>query len=340
LFDLPELVIGSFIIIWVFAFIVARLVDYVVNQMPASPLRQLYADLLVRAKAKTRIISILALYPAYFIFIRTFLTLKATIGVDAPYSWDTFFTNLDKTLHGGMLPWQWLYPLLSSGWATSAINIAYHLWFFIMFATLMWVLTASRPRELRVQYLIAFFLTWSIGGSLMAHVFASAGPVYYGRLGLSPDPYAPLMSHLHMLSKTFPVWALDIQERLWQEHIHGLDTLGGISAFPSMHNAQAVLMALLAWRLNKLAGVTMTAYAIVIAIGSVWLGWHYAVDGYASFVLATICWAIAGKIAHHVMQSPSMRQLDAMQSALLDRPTAEASMDNSGRKIPGHVPLR
>lgn len=65
---------------------------------------------------------------------------------------------------------------------------------------------------------------------------------------------------------------------------------GGISAMPSLHVATAVLFALTAWRIHWVLGVLFWFYALVIQMGSVHLGWHYAVDGYVGATVALVIW--------------------------------------------------
>jgi len=72
--------------------------------------------------------------------------------------------------------------------------------------------------------------------------------------------------------------------------------LNGISAMPSMHVAMSMLFVLVAWNASSLLGVAFTVFAIVIAIGSVHLGWHYAVDGYVSAICMPILWTAAGRL--------------------------------------------
>jgi TRAP-type C4-dicarboxylate transport system permease small subunit len=77
---------------------------------------------------------------------------------------------------------------------------------------------------------------------------------------------------------------------LWKGYATQTYSFGmGISAMPSLHNAIAVLYALMAFRFGKIAGWIFTTYAIIIFIGSIHLGWHYAVDGIFS---AIGMWAI------------------------------------------------
>ena len=62
----------------------------------------------------------------------------------------------------------------------------------------------------------------------------------------------------------------------------------------SMHVASSVLLALLGWRLRPAAGVALTVFAVLILAGSIHLGWHYAVDGYAGAVGAILIWTLVG----------------------------------------------
>ena len=64
-----------------------------------------------------------------------------------------------------------------------------------------------------------------------------------------------------------------------------------------------MLFALLGWRVNRLLGVGLTLFAVVIMIGSVHLAWHYALDGYVAAVLTYVLWRAAGWL---VAQDPAV----------------------------------
>jgi membrane-associated phospholipid phosphatase len=81
---------------------------------------------------------------------------------------------------------------------------------------------------------------------------------------------------------------------LWSGYIGATKGSIGISAFPSMHVAMAVLFALYATRRSRLVGLLMWAFAAIIMVGSVILGWHYAVDGYASVLISIAIWKACG----------------------------------------------
>jgi membrane-associated phospholipid phosphatase len=69
---------------------------------------------------------------------------------------------------------------------------------------------------------------------------------------------------------------------------------GGISAMPSMHIATATICVLAArgtrWFWLALLFLLMTFF------GSVYLGFHYAVDTPVAAVVALLCWMITGEL--------------------------------------------
>ena len=71
---------------------------------------------------------------------------------------------------------------------------------------------------------------------------------------------------------------------------------GGISAIPSVHNAMAVLFALVSFRMNRALGLAMSAFAAFIWVASVYLNWHYAVDGLAGGIGAIVLWKLSGAL--------------------------------------------
>ncbi len=283
-----------------------RLAVYVLRERPASPMRQLWRDFRLHVLSPARALNFLALYPVVMGFFTVFIEVKGNITRIQPFAWDEAFMWLDRWLHGGVDPWRLLAPLFDSPAATMVLGVAYNLWFLLLLLPLYGIALSRGPSRRKVHFLLAFLLTWSIGGSLFAIIFSSAGPVYYGNLGLAPDPFAPLMEKLRAFNEVLPIWSVDTQDLLWRKYIDRDIELAGISAFPSMHNAHAALIALAAWRINRWVGVVATAYAGLILLGSVWLGWHYAVDGYAGVAIAICCWLVAGRLAKWFVERPAM----------------------------------
>ncbi len=229
------------------------------------------------------------------LFLAAFAQMKGLITVLHPFAWDTTFAAADRALHFGTAPWQPLHAVLGTAPVLTFMTGAYNFWLSLAMFMLFFACFSRRDPALRMQFLLAFVLTWAIGGNLLATVFSSAGPVYFERLGLGGD-YGPLMALLAQHAEQAPVSVLPVQDWLWGLYARP-DGLKGISAFPSIHVATSVLMALYGLRLGRAAGWALAVFAAIIAVGSVLLAWHYAVDGYAGAAIALACWWLAGRLA-------------------------------------------
>lgn len=240
-----------------------------------------------------------ALLPLLLIplFSSAFTSFKNSIPLIQPFAHDRIFMEIDRWLHLGRHPWEWLHPALGFPPVTSAVSYLYNLWLPLMYLILCWQIFSLRDRRLRLQYLISFVLAWALLGSALALALSSAGPCFYGEVVAGADPYAPLMDYLRAAGDGFKNWSLEAQAYLWTNYqASGVAVGGGISAMPSLHVAVATLQALLAWRVSRRLGWLLTAYAAVILVGSVHLGWHYAIDGYLSIALSLAIWWLVGRL--------------------------------------------
>lgn len=224
----------------------------------------------------------------------SFGQLKRLIPIIQPFSWDETFVALDQALHFGLDPWQIAHAIAGAPLVITAITGAYNFWMFLLYFSLIFACFSTAHRAARMQYLVAFILTWAIGGNLIATAFSSAGPVYMERLGLG-EHFTPLMELLSAHAASQPLTVIETQNLLWDFYA-APDSMNGISAFPSMHVASTVLMAAYARAYNRRFGQIMAVFAGVIMLGSVLLAWHYAVDGYAGALIALACWWIAGRL--------------------------------------------
>ncbi len=264
---------------------------------PARPLRHIWQGWRRHFFNIARIKYALPVLVVLPIFMSGFSSMKAMIPVFDPYTWDLPIAQLDRALHGGEDAWRLLQPWLGKPLITHAINVVYNLWFFVIYAVTLWQIFRTTDQRSRAQYLLSFVLAWGVLGTLMATLFASGGPVYYVHFAGGENPFAPLMAYLYEVDESYSIWALQAQEMLWQAHSsNDLAVGGGISAMPSLHVACATLCALVAWRANRALAWLMIAFVAAILLGSVHLGWHYAVDGYVSLLLMPLLWWLAGRL--------------------------------------------
>jgi PAP2 superfamily len=285
--------------------IILRFINICVHVRPKSPIKALYYDLKDYLFNARRLSLGLPVIVVLFFFIETFAYTKVNFPVLKPFEWDIYFMELDRWMHFGYQPWEILQPVLGYPPVTFLINLNYNTWFIVMWTIFIWQAFAARPSALRLQFFISFLLLWSIGGSVFAMLFSSAGPAFYEGLNLTPNPYKDLMAYLYQVNESFPIWALNTQEMLWASYVNKQGIVAGISAMPSMHNASAILFALLGWKVSRAHGIALTIFAVLIFLGSIHLGWHYAVDGYAAAVLAVVIWWISGKIATWADKRPA-----------------------------------
>ena len=224
--------------------------------------------------------------------------IKKAIPTANPFAWDQTFMQWDKALHFGSHPYEWLAPVLHVPFITSLLNWNYNIWFFVMFSLWFWQGFAKTDHKLRQHFLLGFTVTWFVGTCGLGTIFSSVGPCFYGRLLPGEvDPYLPLMTWLREVNAQHPVFALDVMDQLWRNYESGEGMINGISAMPSMHVGTSILFAILGFASGKRwLGWLLTLFATLILIGSVHLGWHYAIDGYVGAAVAFICWWIAGKL--------------------------------------------
>lgn len=239
------------------------------------------------------------------LFSSVFTSFKISIPEIAPFSWDQTLMQYDQLLHGGYHPWELLQPVLGHPLVTSVLSYLYNFWHGMIFIV-YWQMFRVEKRTLRMQFLLAFVLTWALLGSLGAFVFSSAGPCYYGEVVSGPNPFAQQMALLHAGNEVYSNRAFLAQDYLWNLYQEGKAGLGGgISAMPSLHVAVAFLMVLLARSFSRRATWLAAAYFIVILVGSVHLGWHYAIDGYAGVVIAWLIWIASGWLVRSRFVPPS-----------------------------------
>lgn len=226
---------------------------------------------------------------AFCVLQTCYVAFKINIPNFVPYSWDGVFAEADRILFLGVDPWVLTHKLLPTATETRVIGVAYGLWFYVMIGAFLVAGVMRLDSRLRMTFLLAFMLGWAVAGSLLATAFSSAGPVYMERLFGDPT-FAPLMQRLTEHDAVLEVFSLDAQEDLWKGYSQPDEPAMGISAFPSMHLCIATLVTFFGFGFGRALGWAFAACTALVLIGSVHLGWHYAVDGLAGIALGAAFW--------------------------------------------------
>jgi len=140
---------------------------------------------------------------------------------------------------------------------------------------LPWTMAAIWLSLLKNKGVVQFFLIVAILGIGLIFVLPSAGPIYYQRMGFGDrfadvelQPYARLFS-----------------DYLWAElEAKKIGFGAGISAFPSMHVALTAWAAIVLKAYGRWPAVAGWIFCAMTWFGSVYLGWHYAIDGLVGII--------------------------------------------------------
>ena len=257
------------------------------------------------------------------VFTMMFTTVKSHLPQIAPFWADAFLTRADLAVHFGQSPHDllgWMAPLHTG----QLLGFYFNGWVF--FATFLPVLLiafdgdASRRRVFTHLWL----LCWVVLGNLLAVAVMSYGPIFADLF-----PGGPAKAHqgaLSLLERADAGALMFVKMRLWQAYTGESGMLAsGISAFPSVHVGMATVLGLYlarvgadiarSGRLPPPLGLALVVaarlvaglYVLVYLLLSVYLGWHYALDGYASILLMGLCYWLLSRREPRVGAEKAMR---------------------------------
>lgn len=281
-----------------------RILWIMISVRPQKLARYIWDDWRKGPLNTERLIRAIPVFIGFVFFFSAFTSMKEMIPGLNPFTWDHEFAALDKLLHFGVDPWRILAPFFHFPIITYALNINYNVWLVAVFVALYWQLFSKAHPVERMQFFFAFVLVWAINGTLLATIFSSAGPCFFERLTGS-DYYAPLMAQLNEANKIYKIFAVDTQNLVWNAAAKNQSMVGGgISAMPSIHVSTTLLFWLLAREIKNKHEWMFIAFFVLILLGSVYLAWHYAVDGYLAIITTFAIWHISGWMVRKLMKQP------------------------------------
>ncbi|MER9331715.1 phosphatase PAP2 family protein [Mesorhizobium sp. M0488] len=226
----------------------------------------------------------------FFLGITAFTTLKVAIPDIVPFYADRMLAELDLRLHGTD-PWTWAHSIVPEP-VSAVIFAGYgYGWHVQWFGTLLFVAFWNSPVR-RLRYLWAFALTTILCGTVLATMLSSTGPIFHDQF-YGGERFAALRTALAHNGHAASVHAY-ANYLLTTYRSGGPELGGGISAMPSMHVAFATLNAFFLAGFGRRWAVAGWSFAAFILFGSVYTGWHYAVDGYLSILVVSALWHLTG----------------------------------------------
>jgi hypothetical protein len=237
------------------------------------------------------------LVAAHALSLGIFTSVKNMLPDISAYVWDRPIADLDALLAGGIDPWRYLEPIVSRPWALHLVELTY-LTGWMLLVGLVPAIIAFAPRfaPIRLRFFLTYILSWILIGNVLAVVGMSAGPAFFGHVTGDVTRFQPLLDYLAANSGS-EYSAYDLQNGLWRAYETGQMSLGsGVSAFPSMHIAMATLWVIVACHAGPVFVAAAVVFLAFVLSASVALGWHYAVDGYASIVLTPLIWFAVGRV--------------------------------------------
>ena len=219
------------------------------------------------------------------IFFTAFALMKTSLPYILPFYADPALAEIDRVLHGGVAPWaltvhlpvdaDWAYFFYIQVWSVLALG----------FPTLLVFTDPDLAR--RSRYLWMWAGVWIGLGNIIALGGMSVGPVYYD-IFYDSERFSDLTLALEHNGVSSSMTGKAHRLLLYFYAMEGQAIGSGISAFPSVHVGMSALLGF--YVADRFKGLWWlgAAFCMTILFLSVYLGWHYAIDGYISIILVTI----------------------------------------------------
>lgn len=220
--------------------------------------------------------------------------LKVTLPITRPVSFDAALWELDRALFVGHSPNVLFLDLFSAKWFLSTLDWTYEKIFMGTVRVAIPFFLSFASNRIRLTYAIGNTIIW-IAGAWLYFLLPAMGPTYR---------YPEIWNPIHKLFESSRAQ----QQALLGNYMNVIKiqaggnapviALLGIAAFPSLHVAFELFVALWLRRFSRVLGGLGYLAVILIFIGSVVTGWHYLVDSLAGIALAVGAFVIPMRLTH------------------------------------------
>lgn len=292
-----------------------KIIHMIVVDRLRNPLQEMGHWLFARVFTFRRFANGLLGVLTFYLLMSGFSFAKNAIPGFGGFRWDPELAALGLKINFGHRAFELIQPILGYPAVTVFIDRLYMLWFPVLFSS-FFIASFGNERSLhRHRFILSMIMAWSIGGIVLATVFASAGPVYFEKVTGLPSPYVPLFHYLAQVNTIEGLDAFTIRDELWQAFA-GHPSVSLISSFPSMHVTAATIIALACYCQGGVVRIGSIAFAALIFLGSIHLGWHYSVDSYAGLLIAIAVWSISAPLSRWYIRKTG-RSGDEQSAALM-----------------------
>lgn len=256
-----------------------------------------FAILILAYRMEDRIPQLSFVFAAFgtLLFMPSFLMIKSVLPLLVPYFADPLLAAVDQKLHLGKDPWKFTHYDLPHFPIVLGSALYGQIWYAFSLLAPTAVAILDRNRNRQTRFILAYLASWIILGNLLAIALMSGGPVFFDRL--TDTTRFQEFNIAFAASGLLQSYVAETQRLLWLLYTEYSQSFGsGISAFPSLHVAMAMLYTLYLWDISRILAGLASLFLLFILYFSVFTGFHYAIDGYASIVLLFIGWRWLRKI--------------------------------------------
>ena len=233
--------------------------------------------------------------------IMMFVNLKQFIPAINERLYDSPVWRLDAWLHFGVDPAVRASELAAEWGVLPWLDRAYLLFYPAQVIVPLVFLFAKPLRPQRGRFFFAYCLLWMLGGAMYV-AWPTLGPVYYRSSRFWLAEQAPYATYLQdMLMRDYVRFRTD-------PTFYTVKLYQGVAALPSLHVGVLALFAIATARW-RLASAVLWLLTLVTFVGSLALGWHYAVDGYAGAAIALVSWIAACLLVHEEREGGGVLEL-------------------------------